>query len=115
MSHPVLPPSRFGAGYTTGAQTPQAASAGPTYSATSAMTSAPAIRINPTAVAAFVLAVLFGPFLIVVTIPMALSARSQCRKFGDSGTALANAALIVSAIYAVLGAVVLILALVVVR
>ncbi len=108
MSNPVLPPSRFGAGYTTGAQTTHAAPApnAPT---------APVARTNPLAVASFALAVLFGPFLVPATIPMALVARSQSKSLGESGTGLANAALIVSAVYAVVGAVVVILSLVVVR
>lgn len=108
MSNPVLPPSRFGAGYTTGAQTPHAA---PVPGAPSA----PVAQTNPLAVASFALAVLFGPFLVPATIPMALVARSQSKSLGESGTGLASAALIVSAIYGVVGAVVLILYLVVVR
>ncbi len=108
MVDPVLPPSRFGSGYTMGAQTAHAASV-PNPS------NAPVARTNPLAIASFALAVLFGPFLVPATIPMALVARSQSKYSGECGTGLANAALIVSAIYAVLGVVVLILTLVVVR
>lgn len=110
MGNPVLPPSRFGAGYTAGAAMAQRSST--TYPAPPGALN---VRTNPLAVTSFVVAVLFGPFLVPVSIPMALAGRSQCKRSGDSGAALANAALIVSAIYAVLGGVVLLLAVVVLR
>lgn len=112
MGNPVLPPSRFGAGYTAGAPPSQAASTPANYPA--APLSA-VVRTNPLAVAAFVLTLLFGPFLVPATVPVALVARAQNKHSGEGGTALANAALVVSAIYALLGIVVAILAVFIVR
>jgi hypothetical protein len=112
VGNPVLPPSRFGAGYTAGAPTTQAAAVPAKYPATS---NAPAARTNPLAAASFVLTLLFGPFLVPATVPMALVARAQNKHSGEGGTALASAALVVSAIYALLGAVVVILVAFIVR
>jgi hypothetical protein len=112
VGNPVLPPSRFGAGYTAGPPTTQAGAAPAKYGATP---SAPIARTNSLAVASFVLTLLFGPFLVPATVPMALVARAQNKHSGEGGTALANAALVVSAIYALLGAGVVILAVFIVR
>jgi hypothetical protein len=100
-----LPPSRFGVGYTVGgspgipAATP---SPGPPSSPAQAKT-------NPLAVAAFVLVLLLGPFVVPATIPMAMAARNRSRRSAGGGMGLANTALILSGIYAVLGVVVLVL------
>jgi hypothetical protein len=112
VGNPVLPPSRFGAGYTAGAPTTQAATTSARYPGTP---SAQVARTNRLAVASFALSLLFGPFLVPVTVAMALLARAQNKHSGEGGTALANAALAVSAIYTVLGAVVVILAVFIVR
>jgi hypothetical protein len=96
-----LPPSRFGAGYTVGGspgQPPAVPSAG-------AQVAAVAETINPLAVSAFVLVLLLGPFVVPATIPMAVAARGRSRRSAGAGTGLANAALILSGIYAVLAVV----------
>ncbi|RDH76834.1 hypothetical protein DVS77_18485 [Mycolicibacterium moriokaense] len=108
----VLPPSRFGAGYTAGAATTQGTAAVTRHAAAPN----PSVeRTNRLAVASFVLTLLFGPFMVPATVPMALAARAQNKHSGEGGTAMANAALIVSAVYALLGVVVVILAVLVVR
>jgi hypothetical protein len=74
VGNPVLPPSRFGAGYTAGAPTTQAATASAKYPGTP---STPVARTNRLAVASFALSLLFGPFLVPATVPMARLARAQ--------------------------------------
>jgi hypothetical protein len=121
VGDPVLPPSRFGAGYTVGA--PASTGPAPAPLVQSAAVSHPgavyshdghsAAGVNALAVVAFVLVLLFGPFVVALTIPMAFVARSQISRSGQSGAGLAKAALALSAIYLAVGAVVLILALVV--
>jgi hypothetical protein len=100
-----LPPSRFGAGYTVGGS-PSSPSIGPSPAAPAPATSS---TMSPLAVCAFVLVLLLGPFVVPATIPMAAAARGQSRRSAGGGLGLANAALILSGIYAVLGVVVLIL------
>lgn len=121
MADPVLPPSRFGAGYTVGPPTaigaalpgPPAALGNPGASPDPAhVTSAPAnAGMNLLAVTAFVLSLLWGPFLVVLTIPMALHARRQIARRHQGGGGLALAALALAAIYLVVGLVVVVLAL----
>lgn len=122
MADPALPPSRFGAGYTVGPQpatgaappgppaalgNPGASPADPAHE-----TSAPAnAGVNLLAVVAFVLSLLWGPFLVVLTIPMALHARRQIARRHQGGGGLALAALALAAIYLVVGLVVVVLAL----
>jgi hypothetical protein len=129
MADPVLPPSRFGAGYTVGASS----SAGPTPLAASASVSVPApapglaapapaidggaalptTGVNSLAAASFVLVLLLGPFVAPLTIPLSLLARSQISRTREGGAGLVKAVLALSCIYLAAGLVVLVLALVV--
>lgn len=122
MADPVLPPSRFGAGYTVGPPTatgaasaaPPAALGNPVASPADPArdTSAPAnAGMNLLAVVAFVLSLLWGPFLVVLTIPMALHARRQIARRHQGGGGLALAALALGAVYLVVGVVAVVLAL----
>ncbi len=116
-----LPPSRFGAGFTVGggSVTPVSA-AGPTASnvsgppsvaAPAANTVAPttAKDMNALAVLSFVSVLLLGPLIVVVSIPMALTARTQINRRGQGGSGLVIATLALSVIYLAFGVVVLLL------
>jgi hypothetical protein len=61
--------------------------------------------LNPMAVTAFVLALFVG-ILAPVTMVMAYAAKTQMRRSGQSGGSLAKAAIIISGVYLVAGAVV---------
>jgi Domain of unknown function (DUF4190) len=113
-SHPQLPPSRFTAGYTAG---PTANASGQSLGATPvtypavtpgvATVSAvnpPTQGSNALATVSLVAVLLFGVFVVPATIPMGLVARSQIRQRGQSGAGVANAALVVSAAYALIAA-----------
>jgi hypothetical protein len=129
MADSMLPPSRFGAGYTVGAQS-SASSAPPTASPSAPLSAptpgraagAPVLdgaaappggNVNSLAAAAFALVLLLGPFVVPLTIPMSLFARSQISRTGEGGTGLVKAVLALSCIYLAAGVVVLTLALVV--
>jgi hypothetical protein len=58
---------------------------------------------NVLATISFVLVVLFGVLAVPVAIPMGLVARAQIRRSAASGAAMANAALVIGAIYVVIG------------
>lgn len=127
MADPLLPPSRFGAGYSVGAD-PRAGAArttalnssppaharagtiGPSPVDPAVATAAPKAEVNLLAVAAFVLTLLWGPFLLIVTIPMALRARAQVTRRRQSGGGLAVAALVLGGIYLITGVMVVVLA-----
>ncbi len=121
----ALPPSRFGAGYTAG--TPGAPTAVPSTSGAGLPSggrvalAAPQRAGSPTlgdaapgslpqnggdsgyAAVALVLAVSFGVFAVPVTIPMAFAARLRSWRAGAGNAATANAALIIGAIYLIIG------------
>jgi hypothetical protein len=124
MADSVLPPSRFGAGYTVGASTPGGSAqpgapvsaptpgpaAAPTVDGAAAL---PSTGAHPLAVASFLLVLLLGPFVVPLTVPLSLFARSQISRTGQGGAGLVKAALALSCIYLAAGVVVLVLALVV--
>ncbi|SBS75489.1 conserved exported hypothetical protein [uncultured Mycobacterium sp.] len=122
MPDSVLPPSRFGAGYTVGATPPTAgppvtrAPAQPTTGPVAApppagvSSNAP---ISSLALTSFVLVLLMGPFIAPLTIPLSLVARRRIAQTGIGGIGLAKAALAMSCIYLVAAAVVAILILIV--
>ena len=58
---------------------------------------------NVLATISFVLLVLFGVLAVPVAIPMGLVARAQIRRSAATGAAMANAALVIGAIYVVIG------------
>jgi hypothetical protein len=62
------------------------------------------------ALVSFVLVLLLGPLAAAVTLPMSLAARSQIARAGRGGAGLATAALALSCMYLVAGAVVAALA-----
>ncbi|GAY17817.1 hypothetical protein [Mycobacterium sp. shizuoka-1] len=125
MPDSVLPPSRFGAGYTVGSPPPtalpatdgtQLRSQSPTGPAVSSPPAGPATNapISSLALASFVLVLLMGPFIAPLTIPLSLIARRHITQSGSAGAGLAKAALAMSCIYLIAAAVVVVL-LVVVR
>jgi hypothetical protein len=135
VADPVLPPSKFVAGYTVGAP-PTAApiattatrlpSTGPLGTGGTArqhgsyqsspmqagvhtVAAAPAGEVNRLAVTSFAVALFFGWFAAPVTMPLAYVARNQIRRSGQGGAALAKAALVISFIYLTLAITVFIL------
>ncbi|WP_142386891.1 hypothetical protein [Mycobacterium hubeiense] len=100
MPDSALPPSKFGAGYTAAG----AASVQP------AVTAAPApleiARVNVLAVVSFVGALFLGPIAAPVTLPLAYFARARIPHTGECGGRLANAAIIISIGYLMIGVVV---------
>jgi hypothetical protein len=141
MADSGLPPSRFGAGYTVG---PPAAAPSGRYHVTPdtgidagrgiaavnashqplsqapigwapTVADPPTAGMNPMAVAAFVLALVFGPFVIPITLPMAYVARRQISGSGQGGATLAKAAVLVNLVYLAVGAALLVLYVFVVR
>jgi hypothetical protein len=109
----LLPPSRFGAGYTAGGPTPSGAQL-PTANAsgTPSATTYPDVTAqssNLMASVSFALAVFCGLFAVPLTIPLAIVARGQIKRRGGGNGGFADAALIVSLIYLAIGAVVLVL------
>jgi hypothetical protein len=117
-----LPPSRFGAGFTVGGQPASAARpaahtspgrvspvAPVRNSASSGAAPAPVAGMNMLAVVSFVLVLLLGPFIVPVSIPMALIARVQINRCDQSGSGLVLATLVLSVIYLAFGVVVLLL------
>jgi hypothetical protein len=96
MADPAMPYSNLQAGYATGHATPGAAQYGDRQ---------PAARLNPLAVASFVIALFVG-VLAPVTLVAGLVARAQIRRSGATGEGLATAAVIISAVYVVVGVVV---------
>lgn len=123
-----LPPSRFGAGYTSGAPptptaVPPTAAVGPSPGghvapvapavppvgvpaaggATPGAPSPQAQHTNALAAVALALVLLFGVFAVPATIPMGLVARSQLRRTPGGNAATANAALIIGLIYLIIG------------
>ncbi len=125
MPDSVLPPSRFGAGYTVGAASSAAAApvAGPRQSPPYSPAPPPAASppaapstdapINSLALASFVLVLLMGPFIAPVTIPLSMIARGRIAHTGAGGAGLAKAALAISCIYLVAAAAVIALMLLV--
>lgn len=122
MGHPVLPPSKFGAGYTVGAP---AAAPAPQATATPRHTVS-AYRLHPSstslspdapestnrlALAAFVMVLFFGLFAVWLTLPMAHIARRQIAQSGQGGAGLAKAAIAVGYCWLAVGVAVLVLAL----
>ena len=70
---------------------------------------APAAGMNTLAVVSFVLVLLLGPFIVAVTLPMALIARVQINSRGQGGSGLVLATLALSVIYLAFGVVALLL------
>ncbi|WP_019973407.1 hypothetical protein [Mycobacterium sp. 141] len=122
VTGPALPPSRFAAGYTAGAPGMQTAvpstpgagplpgGRGPQATSQHAGPSAAAPGSLPQtgdaggyAAVALVLVVVFGPFAVPVTTPMALAARARARRTGVVSPVTANATLIIGAIYLIIG------------
>lgn len=101
----VLPPSRFGAGYSVGG-TPLPAASAPTVAVSATSPAAPA-RVNPVAVTSFVAVLILGLVVAPITLPLALAAQHQIRRSGAGGGRLASAAVIISGLYLVVGAVVI--------
>jgi hypothetical protein len=115
VADPVLPPSKFVAGYTVGATAsapPTAASASQSAgwqgSSGTATVASPG-DLNRLAVFAFVLALFLGWLTAPLTIPLAYKARDQIRRSGQDGASLAKAALVISVIYLTLAITVLML------
>ncbi len=115
-----LPPSRFGAGFTVGGPPAGAASAvahtTPAAGSPSAAvprdgrgTLTPANELNGLALLSFVSVLLLGPLVVVASIPLALIARTQIARRGQSGAGLVIAALALSVIYLAFGVLVLLL------
>ena len=117
-----LPPSRFGAGFTVGDQPTRPASPpsqtspgvwppAPTVAAplTLGAAAATAPDINMLAVTSFASVVLLGPLVVAFSIPMALIARVQINRRGQSGGGLVIATLALSVIYLAFDVVVLLL------
>jgi hypothetical protein len=120
VADPVLPPSRFGAGYTVGAPAAAPAATAPFAFAGPAIAGAnsvvvPAARVNRLAVLALVAVLLLGPFVALLTIALSLTAGMQIKRSGQGGAGLAKAALAISCIYLVFGIVVTALAVLVVH
>lgn len=121
MIEPRLPPSKFGAGYTAGGvpAAPQVAATIPSASGAAVSSHPLSPSANPgvdhVAAAAFVLVVLFGPFVAPLTLPMSYVAGRRIGKSGQSGAGLAKAAKAISYVYLALAVVVLGLYLFVVR
>jgi hypothetical protein len=116
-----LPPSRFSAGYTVGAQPASQQAARTTAAITPSPTpvagpaagaAAPvsAAKVDGLAVSSFVLVLLLGPFVAPVTMPMGFVARSRIARSGGAGQAFATAAVALSCVYFALGVVVIALA-----
>lgn len=100
MADSALPPGRFGAGYTVGGMTPAppAAPAPPL-----------ARRLNRLAAATFGAALFFGLVVAPFTLPLSYLAQRQVQASGQDGAGLAKAAMLISALYLVIGAVVIVL------
>ena len=64
---------------------------------------------NGAALVAFILTLLLGPFVALVTIPLAVMAHRQILRSGQAGAGLAKATLFVAAAYLLLGAVAVLL------
>ncbi|MGH3677199.1 MAG: hypothetical protein ACRDU5_15950, partial [Mycobacterium sp.] len=79
MGDSALPPSRFGAGFTVGGPTVAPSAARPTVIPPGVSV----VKTNPLAVLAFVLVLLFGPFVVPLTIPLAFVARSRSAQAGQ--------------------------------
>lgn len=113
MGDSLLPPSRFGAGYTaggagaSGAAVPTTTSSGMPSAAT--YPDVTTRSANLMASVSFALAVFCGLFAVPLTIPLAIVARGQLKRRGGGTGGFADAALIVSLIYLAVGAVVLVL------
>lgn len=114
----TMPPSRFGAGFTVGAptagpaaSTPPAGSPPPRVVPLGGAAPAPAQtdQLNGLALLSFVGVLLLGPLMVAVSIPMALIARAQIARRGQSGAGLVVATLALSVIYLAFGVVVLVL------
>jgi hypothetical protein len=121
VTEPALPPSRFGAGYSVGGA-PAAPPARPTATTAGAAgrdgigppATYPALSatgMNRLAVTAFVLVLFFGPFVVLLTLPMAYIARHQINRSGQGGAGLAKAAVLIGYAYLAVGMTVLVLAL----
>lgn len=94
MADSALPPSRFGAGHTSGN-----ASSTPVLQA--------ARRLNPLATVSFAAALVLGLVAAPVTLALSYVAQRQIRTSGHSGAALAKAAMFISVVYLVIGIVVI--------
>ena len=126
MADPVLPPSRFGTGYTVG-NAPAASPSRPPAAVGAAVGRRPddpsraypgssqpisadgygaidtAPPANRLAGVSFVLALLLGPVVAPMTVPMAMVASRQISRSGQGGAGLATAALAISVIYLAFG------------
>lgn len=125
VAEPVLPASKFAAGYTAGGPPPQAAlppvstashqvgtvlgASSMTAHPGSATVSAPQAELNRLAAVSFLLVVFLGPLVAWLTLPMAYLAQRQTGGNGQGGTGLAKAALVISCAYLALGLAVLFL------
>ncbi|OBF48765.1 DUF4190 domain-containing protein [Mycolicibacterium monacense] len=100
MADSTLPPGRFGAGYISDGATwaPAAGFTAPELS--------PAPPLNRLAVATFVTTLVFGLATALFTLPLSYVAHRQIETSGQGGSGLARAAMVISGVYVVVGAVV---------
>lgn len=96
MADPPLPPSRFGAGFTVGADT-----------ATAPRQAVAPHDANKVALTAFVAVLVLGMFVAPVTFAASFVAERQICRSGQKGAGLATAAKVISAIYLLMGLVAL--------
>lgn len=105
MADSAVPPSKFGAGFTTGSATaPPPAPVSPRPGSAVLNQAAP---LNKLAVGTFVAALFLGLVVAPFTLPLALVAQRQIQDSGESGAGLARAAVIISGVYLIFGVVVL--------
>lgn len=100
MTNPALPPSRFGAGFSTGGATAPSPASGPVRPPVGP-------RLNRLASGTFVAALFLGIVVAPLTLLLAFVAQRQIARSGEGGAALARAAAIISGVYLFLLAVVL--------
>lgn len=101
MADSMLPPGRFGAGYTAGGA---ARASAPTFAAPA---SPPTPPLNRLAVATFGITLVFGLAVALFTLPLSYLACRQIETTGQSGSGLARAAMAISGVYLVIGMVVI--------
>ncbi len=82
------------------------AAGGAVADVTSAAMTHQVMRVNRLAAASFVAALFLGLVIAPLTLPLSYVAQRQIRTSGESGASLARAATIISAVYLVIGLVV---------
>lgn len=105
LADSTLPPSMFGAGFTSGS----AAQAPSPYDVPASTVSLQETGLNRLAVISFVGALILGLIAAPVTLPMSMYAHRRIRQSGGGGARLAFAAMVISAVYLVIGVVVVLL------